>query len=57
MLRAVRDLGLVAPSCGDVPPSPSSTSSDASDRLSRAPLHAQVVTVPHTVSALEAFRR
>ena len=57
MLRSVRELGLVGLSTADVPPSPSSTSSECSERLTKPSFHPQIITVPHSVTALEAFRR
>lgn len=55
--KTVRELGLVGLCATDVPPSPSTTSSETSERHCLAAPGSRITLVPSSVSTLEAFRR
>eukprot|EP00892_Ulva_mutabilis_P002599 jgi/Ulvmu1/1233/UM109_0031.1 len=55
--KTVKELGLVGFCSTDVPPSPSTTSSETSERRGNAALGSRLTLVPSNETALEAFRR
>ena len=55
--KTVRELGLVGLCATDVPPSPSTTSSETSERHCLAAPGSRVTLVPSSITILEAFRR
>lgn len=55
--KTVKDLGLIGFCSTDVPPSPSTTSSETSERRGKLTLGSRLTLVPSTETALEAFRR
>ena len=55
--KTVKELGLVGFCSTDVPPSPSTTSSETSERRVNAALGSRLTLVPSNETALEAFRR
>lgn len=55
--KTVKELGLVGFCSTDVPPSPSTTSSETSERRCKAALGSRLTLIPSHETALEAFRR
>lgn len=55
--KTVKELGLVGFCSTEVPPSPSTTSSETSERRGNAALGSRLTLVPSNETALEAFRR